>query len=249
MQGTGLWGEDSAQVARRSFRGEARGSARRVCVDAGGGPGCGVGQGPGGTGTRDPGPGRQAEVRGGGGRQGRREEAGGRAAPPGSLGTGASGTRPPARASPPRPRRAPRSISRSAAELARGGRRATASASWGGGGYGEEGRGAHLKFRDICSPGEEMPGAGRLGAPTPLLPAVPGTGLPPPAPPPPFPRRRGWRQSPEEGAPRVGSGWGVEFRREPGFRGGVCGAETLKGGCGGMSVCQTRPSGAPQTTP
>lgn len=49
----------------------------------------------------------------------------------------------------------------------------------GGGSYCEEGRRAHLKFRDICSPREETLGARRLGAPTPpALPAVPGAGLP-----------------------------------------------------------------------
>lgn len=49
----------------------------------------------------------------------------------------------------------------------------------GGGSYCEEGRRAHLKFRDICSSREETLGARRLGAPTPpALPAIPGAGLP-----------------------------------------------------------------------
>lgn len=39
----------------------------------------------------------------------------------------------------------------------------------------------------------------------------------------------------------MGSGWGVEFGREPGLRGGGCGAETLKRRMW-RAVCQNRPS-------
>lgn len=57
----------------------------------------------------------------------------------------------------------------------------------GGGGYCEEGRRAHLKFRDICSPGEETLGASRLGAPRPARSAGDSRGGTPARLPSPFP--------------------------------------------------------------
>lgn len=165
--------------------------------------------------------GRETGLRGCGRREGAREEGKkpGRHRP-GSLCTGSLrySAQPPQRPGGPPPPPGPGALADPSADSAirdadGGGRHTTASASSvGEGGYCEEGRKAHLKFRDICSPREETLGARRLGAPAPPAPsAVPGAGLPhhPPAPHSltPAATNAGW-QGREEGAPNMGSVWG-----------------------------------------
>lgn len=230
--------------------------------------GCGVGQSSKGTQTGDRGQRRKRDraegMRKKGRSERRRQEA--RAAPtrfslhrkPPGSGPAAAATR---RASPASwPRRARRSIS-GFRYPRRGWGRAPhhSQCQLGGGGYCEEGRRAHLKFRDICSPREETLGARRLGAPAPPAPsAVPGAGLPhhPPAPPFPHPRsHQRWLAEQGGGGAKHGIGLGVEFGSccptdrsskggESGPGGGLCKAETLKRRVW-RAICQNR---SPQNT-
>ena len=166
--------------------------------------------------------------------EGRNREAGQRR--PGSLGAGSlrdsaqpAAATPRASADPgPRP---PAALPDPSAGFAVGGggrEGATAGASLGGGGYCEERRRAHRKFRDICSPTEETPGARRLGAPTPpLCPRFQGQGrdsrphLTPhqPQPSPLPPAIKAGLQSGEEGASSLGSDWGCGIQELPSYWG------------------------------
>lgn len=147
--------------------------AWRVRTDAVGGSGRGVGQSPRGTATGDRGHRQKRDQAEGARKEGgdeRRREAG--SAPSPFSAPGASGVPPsPLR----RPRRPPAPVgpgafpdpsAGSALRDAGEGEGPTPQPvpAWGGG-YCEEGRKAHLKFRDICSPREETLGARSLGAP------------------------------------------------------------------------------------
>lgn len=215
----GLWREEFRRSCQEEFPSRSvRFCVEGVCIDAAG-RWSGVER----PKIEDGGPRRDRaeEMR----QEGRNGEAGSANQVPSALAPGASETPPSPRPRPcgppppPGPGLRPRSLIHQPVLLSEvgEGRAPQPVPAWGGGGYCEERRRAHRKFRDICSPTEETPGARRLGAPTPpLCPRFQGQGrdsrphLTPhqPQPSPLPPAIKAGLQSGEEGASSLGSDWG-----------------------------------------